>query len=156
MRIVFLLLFLFVSSYGHKLNLFLTQENETVFVSAYFASGAFCKECKIKVFNDANKLLQEGKTTKKGEFLITQLDTNIHVKVDAGSGHFVENSLKVEKVVSTAIVKDEVSLLQKENQALKREVKRLNEKLNQNELFKIILALLVMIGIFFILKKVKK
>lgn len=156
MKIAFFLLLLFVSSYGHKLNLFLTQENNEVYLSAYFASGAVCKGCKVEVIDRNKKHLQSGTTNKKGEFFITHLDKKIHVKVDAGSGHFVEESLIVEKIMDKKIDKEKLTLLQKENQALKREVKRLNEKVNQNEVIKMLIALLVLFGIFFVLKKVKK
>jgi nickel transport protein len=142
--------------FAHKLNLFLTQENDKVFVSAYFASGTFCKNCKVEVKNENQKLLQSGNTNDKGEFVITKLDSIITVAIDASSGHIVKKSLDIQQIVEYKVSNKEYEKLKEENKRLKSKIAMLEEKSSFSELFKMIFALLVIAGIFFFLKRVKK
>lgn len=156
MRIIFVFMVFVSSIYAHKLNIFLEQEEKKVFVSAYFASGAFCKSCKIEVLNSNNKLLQTGKTDENGEFVITSLDSVLHVGVDAGSGHFVKKSITLQTSQKDESISKEIQELKEENRRLKSQIKLLKEKNSMTDIFKTIFALLIVAGIFFLLKRVKK
>lgn len=157
MRIL-LLMFVFISfSFAHKLNLFLNQEENKVFASAYFASGSFCKNCKILVKNQNKKLLEEGKTNSEGEFIITNLDDELFVEVVTKEAHKAVSSLKIDKsLLTNNINSKQIEELKLENAKLKSEIKALQKKLDQNEILKMIFALVLIGGIFFFLKKVKK
>ena len=161
MRIVFLMMMFISTLFAHKLNLFLLQENNKVFVSSYFASGAFCKNCKIEVLDVNQKLLQKGKTDEKGEFIITKLSSTLTVKVDASSGHIIKKNIKIENIKMEEIKEEENSnkeytQLKEENIRLKSKIKLLEEKNSYGQILKMLFALLVIAGIFFALKRVKK
>lgn len=155
MRIVLFVFLLFSLSSAHKLNLFLVQEDNRVYASAYFASGAYCKGCLIKVSNSKEKLLQEGNTSDKGEFTITKLDSSINVKVEVEGGHSAQKSINV-KLTNKKVLKKEYEVLIKENQRLKSKIALLEEQNSLGQIFKMIFALIVIAGIFFALKRVKK
>lgn len=158
MRIITLVFFIFISlAFSHRLNLFLNQESNKVYASAYFATGSFCKNCDITVRNQKGKLIQSGKTDEKGEFIITKLAPTIFVDVKTLEGHAAKYILNIEDIKEKKEVKiKEIDELKGEINRLKSENKLLKEKVEQNELIKMIFALLVILGIFFILKKIKK
>ena len=156
MRIVLIFLFCGSFLFAHKLNVFMSQEDEKVYVSAYFASGSFCKECKIEVSNKHKELIQEGITNEKGEFTIDKLDSLIYVEIEALGGHKVQNDFEIKVMNKEKISNNETKILIEENKKLKREIELLKEKNNFGDMFKMLVALLVMAGIFFALKKVKK
>ena len=160
MRVILFVFLCLSSVYAHKLSIFLQQEEDKVYLSAYFASGAFCKTCKVEVLNKNKKLIQTGVTDTKGEFEITNLDFSldslIYVGVDAGSGHMVQKSIKILKVKKEETTSKELIVLKEENKRLKREIELLKEKNSFSDIFKMVFALLVIAGIFFVLKRVKK
>lgn len=157
MRVVLLILIFINFSFAHKLNLFLNQEENKVYASSYFASGSFCKNCDINVKDEKGNLLQNGKTDSNGEFVISNLSNEIFVEVKTAEGHGANSSLKVEKVeVKKSVDSKEFEALKEENARLKSELKALKAKDEQNELIKMIFALLVIVGIFFLLKRIKK
>lgn len=156
MRTIIFFLFLTSFVYAHKLNLFLEQEQNRVFVSSYFASGAFCKSCKVEVKNRQNEILQIGKTNSNGEFIINKLEPFITVGVDAGSGHLITKSLEIKEVVNVEKINQELESLRQENQRLKTQIKLLEQKNSMSDTFKMIIALFVIAGIFLFLKRVKK
>lgn len=159
---IFLFLILFITlTFAHKLNIFLSQENNEVYVSAYFASGAVCKNCEVEVKDEKNKVLIKSKTDEKGEFIIKNLSSKVFVKVEALGGHGASASIDIAKVIKDKKLEEtnldvKFKILKDENQKLKTKIKLLEEKINQNELLKIFFALLVIVGIFFVLKRVKK
>jgi len=157
MRLLLLVIFVFQFSFAHKLNLFLTQEKEKVFASAYFASGSFCKNCDIKVEDEKGVILQKGKTNKNGEFIITNLAPKIIVSVESLGGHGAKDTLKTNITKKeNKMVDKNILNLEEEILRLKSENKMLKEKIEQNEILKMIFALFIIVGIFFFLKKIKR
>jgi nickel transport protein len=165
MKYLLFMVFLGNFVFAHKLNVFLYQENDRIFLSAYFASGSVCKECKVFIEDENNKLLQEGFTNKKGEFIITKFTSYINARVDAGSGHMVEQSLHLNKKVTAPVVPvnketNASSLrleeLKKENARLKSELALLQEKSNFSDVVRMIVALLIVVLIFGLLKRIKR
>lgn len=157
MKIIFLILTLLSLSFAHKLNLFLDQEGNKVYASVYFASGSFCKNCAIVVKDSQNNTLQEGKSDSNGEFIITNLAPKIVVEVKTDEGHGAQSTLEVETVEEKVnFDSKEVEALKNENAKLKAEIKALKQRVDQNELLKMVFALLVIAGVFFLLKKVRK
>lgn len=148
---------IFISSlFAHKLNLFLDQEQNSVYVSAYFASGSPCQNCLLTVFANNKKILED-KTTVKGEFIFDIGDfSKVKVSVDAGGGHIVSDELSMKKMKQTHEYNVEYKKLLKENNQLKAKVKLLEQKVNENEILKIILALGILFFIFYGLKRIKK
>lgn len=157
MKIV-LSFFIFASfAFSHKLNLFLTQEDNRVYASAYFATGSFCKNCEIRVKNKEGEILQSGKTNREGEFIITKLASWIYVEVKTPEGHAAKSELSINEIRNKKEENTkELNELKKEIERLKSQNKLLQEKVDQNEIFKMIFALFIIAGIFFILKRIKK
>jgi len=156
MRLILICIIFVGSLYAHKLNVFLNQDNRSVYVSAYFASGAFCQECRVEVFNKNKTILQTGITNKDGEFIITKLDSVLNVSVEALGGHKVSNSIKPKLTQKEKVSTQEFDALKKQNIQLKREIELLKEKNSFADILKMMFALLVIVSIFFVLKRVKK
>lgn len=155
MRIFILVLCLGSFLFAHKLNLFLSQEGKNIYVSTYFASGSPCQNCDLLIKSKDGKLLKEVKTDIKGEYLILNAQEDVLVEVKTKEGHGASDTLTLEDI---EVSQDNTALekLKSENQKLKSKIKMLEEKVEQNELIKMIFALLVIAGIFFVLKRVKK
>ena len=155
-RLLLIFFFCLNFSYAHKLNVFLQQEDTKVFVSSYYASGSFCKNCKVEVLNKSKQIMRTGITNNKGEFVIDVLDTFLYGNIEAKGGHKVENSIKIENIQKDLEVNKKLEGLMQENKKLKREIEILKEKNSLSDLFKMIIALLVIVFIFYFLKRVKK
>jgi len=164
-----LVLFFCLSSFlfAHKLNLFTTYEDETLFISVYFANGKGCKNCKITIKDKDEKVLLKAKTNKKGEFTTNLYNDSVIVSVDAGGGHIVSDYIELIKSPKSQVLelKEEkevkkndnelIEKLKKENQELKNQIKVLEEKSNMMDIYKTLLGLLVIALIFLFLKRVK-
>lgn len=136
---IILLSFLFLSSlFAHKLNIFLIEENENLIISSYFASGAYCKNCKVEFYNLNNKLIKEAKTDKNGEYLIKKPQESLTIKVEAIGGHAAFEKYEVDNNIS-------------KNKKEDKEVKSLKDSLLQS-----LIAILLIVGIFLLLKRIKK
>jgi len=68
----------------------------------------------------------------------------------------VQKSIEILKVKKEESASKELSVLKEENKRLKREIELLKEKNSFSDIFKMVFALLVIVGIFFVLKRVKK
>lgn len=163
-KLIIVVCILTSSLFAHKLNVFTTFEDNSLFVSAYFANGNGCQNCKVVIKSLDEKVINEGLTNTKGEYEVKLNNTEFKVGVDAGGGHLafetvtaeVEESpvLKTEKFIKNN--NDEFQKLKDENRKLRSEVKLLESQLQILELFKIIFGLLVIVGIFIFLKRIKK
>ncbi len=157
MRILFFIVILFNLLFAHKLNIFIIQEEQTLHLNAYFASGKPCQSCQVEVLNAKDELLIQGITNNQGDFEINRYDEHITVSVDAGSGHKQIQSFQPK--MQDSHQKEDTKLvfqLKQENAKLKRQIALLEEKNSFFEMLKIVFALCVIGGIFFILKRVKK
>ena len=97
MKYLFLSLLFLNFSYAHKINLFITNENDDLQIYSYFASGMACKNCKLIIKNEEKIVLQdvlnsEGKYTYKRTF------KNVEIIVDASSGHIVSEKIEVSNI----------------------------------------------------------
>lgn len=136
MKYIFLLV-LFVSfSFAHKINLFVTNENDSLEIYSYFASGAPCKNCKL-IIKDDEKIIFEDVLNDEGKYNYKPTIKNIEVVVDATSGHIVSEKVEVDNVK----IED-----------LKEHKKEENKVENIN----ILIALVLIFLIFFLLKRFKK
>lgn len=150
------LIFIFINTvYAHKLNVFTNFEDNKLYINSYFANGNACQNCKIRIIKN-DKLIVEDKTNEKGEFE-TIIDFNTFIlSVDAGSGHAVLKDIRKVIKPKKRYENEQLQKLQEENKKLKLQIKLLEDKLSYFEFFKIVFALLVIIGIFAFLKRVKK
>lgn len=165
MRIFFLTIVLITFGFSHKLNLFLAQEDNSIYASAYFASGSACQNCELIIKDKDDNILEKTKTDTKGEYFIRKFSPTLTVSVNTKDGHGTTKSIVLEKFEQESEVfeskkieklQQELKDLKKQNQKLDAKVKLLEEKLSYNELFKMLFALLVIVGIFFVLKRVTK
>lgn len=138
MKILILFFLLFSSLFAHKLNIFLFEENENLIISSYFASGAYCKNCKVEFYNLKDELIKEAKTDEKGEFSIKKPEESLTIKVEAIGGH-------------AAFEKYEVGNKIDKNSREKKEIKSLSDNLIQS-----LIGILLIAGIFLYLIKNKK
>ena len=52
MRYFIFLILIMGSLFAHKLNLFYVDENNKIYFSTYFASGAPCKNCEVDIYDE--------------------------------------------------------------------------------------------------------
>lgn len=135
MKIVFLFLFIVVNLYAHKLNLFLDVEEKKLYVYSYFASGSPCKDCKLEFYDLKNKLLKQVKTNSEGEYYLKDYENVVVVKVEALGGHAIERKF---------------NLKQKDN------VKEVKPKTSQESYISSFIAIVVLVLIFLLLRRIKK
>ncbi|GHV03521.1 hypothetical protein AGMMS50229_02920 [Campylobacterota bacterium] len=88
----FLLLLVLVASAleAHKLSLFVTDEDGTLFVRSYFTRSAPCRECAVTIASVDGATLHELKTDENGAASIAVSALEVVVSVDGGSGHFAK------------------------------------------------------------------
>ncbi len=98
MRILILTLLLLSSLFAHKLNIFLYEEDNKIFLNSYFASGTPCKECKVEIFDEKYRLLQTAKTNKDGDYGFEKLASKLSVKVETIGGHAATSSIEPKKI----------------------------------------------------------
>ena len=133
----FLLLALFISfSFAHKINLFVTNEENGVNIYSYFANGNPCINCKLLIKNGENIVLED-KLDANGKYLYSSKYKDIQVTIDASGGHIAKQDIVVENI---------------KNESLRTHLKEEKE----NEHIKILISLLLIGLIFYVLKIIKR
>jgi nickel transport protein len=136
MRYLFVLFLLFNFSNAHKINLFITNENDTLDIYSYFANGAPCKNCELIIKNE-DKIILKDSLNDEGKYQYKSTFKNIEVIVDATGGHKASEKLEIANI---------------HNEDLKEHLNKEENKKYTN----ILLGLLLIFIIFFLLKKTKK
>jgi nickel transport protein len=133
----FLLLALFISfSFAHKINLFVTNEENGVNIYSYFANGNPCINCKLLIKNGENIILED-KLDANGKYLYSSKYKDIQVTIDASGGHIAKQDIELENI---------------RNESLQTHLKEEKE----NEYIKILISLFLIVVIFYVLKIVKR
>ena len=133
----FLLLALFISFlFAHKINLFVTNEENGVNIYSYFANGNPCINCKLLIKNGENIILED-KLDVNGKYLYSSKYKDIQVTIDASGGHIAKQDIVVENI---------------KNESLQTHLKEEKE----NEYIKILISLVLIGLIFYVLKIVKR
>ena len=133
----FLLLALFISFlFAHKINLFVTNEENGVNIYSYFANGNPCINCKLLIKNGENIVLED-KLDANGKYLYSSKYKDIQVTIDASGGHIAKQDIVVENI---------------KNESLQTHLKEEKE----NEYIKILISLVLIGVIFYVLKIVKR
>ena len=133
----FLLLALFISfSFAHKINLFVTNEENGVNIYSYFANGNPCINCKLLIKNGENIVLED-KLDANGKYLYSSKYKNIQVTIDASGGHIAKQDIELENI---------------KNESLQTHLKEEKE----NEYIKILISLFLIVLIFYVLKILKR
>lgn len=141
MKILLVSLFFITNVLAHKLNLFYVNENDKIYFSSYFASGAPCQNCAVKIYDKNKTLLKEFKTDKKGEFFIENLN-DFFLKVETIGGHAVEEKVYVDKKITNDNPQE---IIEKKSKATK-----INSIINS------IIAIIAIFLIFYLLKRYRK
>ena len=102
MKIVFLFLLIASSLFAHKINLFVTNEENGVNIFSYFASGDPCINCKLIIKNGENILLED-KLDANGKYLYSSKYKDIQVTIDATGGHMVKQDIVVENIKNESL-----------------------------------------------------
>ena len=133
----FFLLALFISfSFAHKINLFVTNEENGVNIYSYFASGDPCINCKL-IIKNAENIVLEDKLDANGKYLYSSKYKDIQVTIDASGGHIAKQDIVVENI---------------KNESLQTHLKEEKE----NEHIKILISLVLIGLIFYVLKIIKR
>jgi nickel transport protein len=132
------ILFLLIASslFAHKINLFVTNEENGVNIYSYFASGDPCINCKLIIKNGGNIILEDT-LNEKGKYLFPSKYKEIEITVNASGGHMVKQDVIVDNI---------------KNELLETHLKEEKE----DEYIKILISLFLIAVIFYILKKVKR
>ena len=136
MKKVFLFLLIVSSLFAHKINLFVTNEENGVNIYSYFASGDPCINCKLIIKNGENIVLED-KLDANGKYLYSSKYKDIQVTIDASGGHIAKQDIVVENI---------------KNESLQTHLKEEKE----NEHIKILISLLLIGLIFYVLKILKR
>jgi hypothetical protein len=132
----FFLLLCFSAAFlsAHKLNLFLYDENGTLFIQSYFHKSAPCKNCEVTIEDENGGIISKLSTNDEGKAEINLLENVLSVSVDGGMGHFVKESytLKNNADSQTALPPEDTTW------------------------YKSALGLFIMTGLFFVLWFVKR
>ena len=136
MRYLILLLLIFSFSHAHKINLFVSEENGSLDIYSYFASGAPCMNCQL-IIKDKDKIILNNKLDSEGKYLYTPKVKNLEIIVEADGGHRASEQVQVENI---------------KHEKLETHIKEQQNK----DYIKIILGLVLIGLIFFILKLVKR
>jgi nickel transport protein len=121
---------------AHKINLFISEHNESVEIYSYFANGNACKGCKL-IIKSNDRVILEDNLNQSGEYRYQPSLKKFEVIVDAIGGHIAKQSV-------------EVSSIQNEN------IEDYKDQESQKEYLKMALGLFLIFGIFFVLKRVKQ
>ncbi len=140
MRYFIFLILIMGNLFAHKLNLFYVDENNKIYFSTYFASGAPCKKCDVDIYDENKKVVKRLKTDDKGEFIVDYFD-GMSVKVETIGGHAVEEKVVVEK--------------HNTKQKAQEIIENKNKEVKKNSIIETILAILAIGFIFYILKRLK-
>lgn len=136
MKYIFLFCLIFNFSYAHKINLFVTNENEKLEIYSYFASGSACKNCKLIIKNE-EKIVLEDVLNNEGKYSYKPTFKNLEIIVDATSGHIASEKIEVSNI---------------KNEDLKEHLKNEEKDKYQN----IFIGLVLIFLMFFLLKRFKK
>ncbi len=136
MKKIFLFLLITSSLFAHKINLFITNEENSVNIYSYFASGDPCINCKLIIKNGENIVLED-KLDTNGKYLYNSKYKDIQVTIDASGGHIVKQDIELENI---------------KNESLQTHLKDEQE----NEHIKILISLVLIGLIFYVLKIVKR
>lgn len=134
-RLIFLLLFS-TSLFAHKVNLFITHEDNKVEIYSYFASGDACKGCKL-IIKHGNDAIVNAQLNEEGKYQFISSYASLNITVDASSGHLVSKDI----VLDLLPQKNLTEVLKKEKH---------NQYINMG------LSLLLIALFFYLLKRVKK
>ena len=136
MKKIFLFLLITSSLFAHKINLFVTNEENSVNIYSYFASGDPCINCKLIIKNGENIVLED-KLDTNGKYLYNSKYKDIQVTINASGGHIVKQDIELENI---------------KNESLQTHLKDEQE----NEHIKILISLILIGLIFYVLKIVKR
>ncbi len=140
MRYFIFLILIMGSLFAHKLNLFYVDENNKIYFSTYFASGAPCKNCEVDIYDENKKVIKRLKTDDKGEFIVEYFK-GMSIKVETIGGHAVEEKIIVENYNT--------------KQNAQEIIENKNKEVKKNSIIETILAILAIGFIFYILKRLK-
>ena len=87
-RICFLLVLFLSSMHAHKINLFASDENGTLFIQAYFTQSSPCQACEIVLLQNDEKLILSAQTNALGTLsLPLPAQSSFLIVVKATMGH---------------------------------------------------------------------
>ncbi|MDR1285839.1 MAG: hypothetical protein LBJ88_06535 [Campylobacteraceae bacterium] len=90
-RKILALLFLTVCVLSaHKINLFMYDDNGTLYIQSYFTKSSPCKNCEVIVKDESSKDIARLFTDENGKTSVLMSNDVVTVSVDGGMGHFKE------------------------------------------------------------------
>ncbi|MCV6607959.1 MAG: hypothetical protein OIF32_07100 [Campylobacterales bacterium] len=132
MKYIVLFFLLLTFSFGHKINLFITEEEGSLEIYSYFANGNPCNSCQVLIKSGGENVVDD-KLNTEGKYFYTPKTKEIEIIVDATGGHRVSEIVQIENI-------------KKEN------LKNHLEEEQSQEFKKILLGFVLIFGIFSLLK----
>jgi nickel transport protein len=136
LRYLLILIFIFTFSNAHKINLFISEQNGTLDIYSYFANGGACKNCQL-IIKNGDSIVLDDTLNSEGKYQYNSPYKNIEVIVDATGGHRASEIVELENIK-------------------KEDLKTHIEQEKNKEYINIFIGLILILVIFFILKKIKK
>ena len=136
MKYLFVLILFTNFANAHKVNLFIKNEQNIIDIYSYFANGSACKKCTI-IIKNRDKIIIHDELNNLGEYQYKSKFKSLEVIVDASGGHKVSENIRIDSL---------------ESENLQTHLK--NETFINN--IKIMLGIILIFGIFYILKKFKQ
>jgi len=81
---------IFLASFlsAHKLNIFVYDEDNTLYIQSYFTKSSPCKNCEVVVEDDSGDTLAKLFTDGEGKASLSVSKDVVAISVDGGMGHF--------------------------------------------------------------------
>ncbi len=133
---IYLILFFTSLAWGHKINIFVSEENNGVEIYSYFASGDACKACNLVIQHNGEVLI-DTKLNEEGKYYYQSSVKSFNIIVDALGGHKAEKSIELENF---------------KNESLQKVL----EEDKKMQYLKIAIALFLIGLFFYLLRRVKK
>ncbi len=160
-KVIIIFMICITSLSAHRLNVFTDYENDSLYINSYFPDGSACINCEIEIYSQ-DKLLKKSKTNKQGELTVNLKADKIKLVVDASMGHKVIKKLSFDKktdkkkaLSKTTAYDQKIVELEDENRKLRQKIKSLESQISFFNIGKIIFSILIIVGIFMFLKRVK-
>ncbi|MDR3347280.1 MAG: hypothetical protein LBN32_01565 [Helicobacteraceae bacterium] len=91
---------------AHKINLFIFDENGTIYIHGYFTKSAPCMTCPVTIYDTKDAVIATFNTDENGKAVYVPPEQTVIVSIDGGMGHFT----KTEYTLESTVIKEESAL----------------------------------------------
>ncbi len=122
--------------WAHKINLFITTQKQNVEIYSYFANAAPCSGCALQIkYNE--KMIVDGQLNEEGKYEFQSSYPSLDIYVSTVGGHMAHQAVVVEYLTKESL---------QQHQA----------KEQSYNYFKVVIALILLVLVFVLIKRVKR